>query len=163
MTAADLVENLLGGDDDDQIDPKSEIYGIEKRNPGFAFIGIHDLDSFTRSYLEAAWFTDEERLNAEAGEAGFDMSEYSPDWSQAALERAKTDCDRFQAENAEALELGDIGGNAAHDFWYTRNGHGAGFWDGDWNDPWADQLVAASRGFGEANSYVGDDGLIYFI
>jgi|TARA_R110000744_G_scaffold366338_1_gene475354 hypothetical protein len=21
-----------------------------------------------------------------------------------------------------------------HDFWLTRNGHGAGFWDGDWND-----------------------------
>ena len=21
-----------------------------------------------------------------------------------------------------------------HDFWLTRNGHGAGFWDGDWDD-----------------------------
>lgn len=23
---------------------------------------------------------------------------------------------------------------AGHDLWLTRNGHGAGFWDGDWRD-----------------------------
>jgi hypothetical protein len=50
---------------------------------------------------------------------------------------------------------------AAHDFWLTRNGHGAGFWDGDWPEPMAGQLTAIAHGFGECDLYVGDDGEIY--
>ncbi|MBN9237284.1 hypothetical protein QFZ88_005590 [Mesorhizobium sp. YL-MeA3-2017] len=47
---------------------------------------------------------------------------------------------------------------AAHDFWLTRCGHGAGFWDEDWPEPHASRLDFAARAFGV---YVGDNGMIY--
>jgi len=53
-----------------------------------------------------------------------------------------------------------------HDFWLTRNGHGAGFWDryyGD-TDPRTligDQLTRLSKPYGESDLYVGDDGKLY--
>lgn len=56
---------------------------------------------------------------------------------------------------------GDEWDYAAHDFILTRNGHGAGFWDGDWQQPWGDQLTALCRSFGEIGCYLGDDGLVY--
>lgn len=48
---------------------------------------------------------------------------------------------------------------AGHDFWLTRNGHGAGFWDGDWET--GDELTAACKRFRGVDLYVGDDGKIY--
>jgi len=50
---------------------------------------------------------------------------------------------------------------AGHDFWLTRNGHGAGFWDGDWLDPAATVLTEVCKALGECQPYVGDDGKIY--
>ena len=52
----------------------------------------------------------------------------------------------------------------AHDFWLTRNGHGAGFWDGDYkceDQDLGDILTAIAQTFAEVNLYIGDDGLIY--
>ena len=39
---------------------------------------------------------------------------------------------------------------AGHDFWLTRNGHGAGFWDGDWPQ-YGELLTKAAEGYGEFN------------
>jgi len=53
-------------------------------------------------------------------------------------------------------------GQAGHDFVLTRNGHGAGFWDGDWRDtPYANMFENGSKAYGEFNLYLGDDGKIY--
>lgn len=51
-------------------------------------------------------------------------------------------------------------GSAGHDFWLTRVGHGAGFWDGDWPIH-GDALTEICKKFGEVDLYVGDDGKIY--
>lgn len=69
------------------------------------------------------------------------------------------DCERFMARVKEigAIPTEDM----AHDFWLTRNHHGAGFWDGDWPEPLASLLTALSHTFGDVALYVGDDGLIY--
>lgn len=48
-----------------------------------------------------------------------------------------------------------------HDFWLTRNRHGAGFWDGDYEDTLGERLTEISETFGKVTLYVGDDGLIY--
>jgi hypothetical protein len=48
----------------------------------------------------------------------------------------------------------------AHDFWLTRNRHGAGFWDRGLG-ALGDQLTDLAHGFGETDLYVGDDELIY--
>lgn len=43
------------------------------------------------------------------------------------------DCERFQRENAEHIQLENLvydsyeDSQAGHDFWLTRNDHGAGF------------------------------------
>lgn len=83
------------------------------------------------------------------------------------------DCVNFLLQNARTIQEAidknavrfgpDYGpwGRAGHDFWLTRNGHGAGFWDGDWDEPFDDQLTAAAKRFGECNLYVGDNGKIY--
>ena len=46
-----------------------------------------------------------------------------------------------------------------HNFWLTRNGHGAGFWDGDYKN--GEALSSAAEKYGPLYLYVGDDGKIY--
>lgn len=46
-----------------------------------------------------------------------------------------------------------------HDFWLTRNGEGAGFWDRGL-EPLGDKLTEASKTYGGVDLYVGDDGKI---
>jgi len=47
-----------------------------------------------------------------------------------------------------------------HDFWLSRNGHGAGFFDRDTGDV-GDRLQVAARQIGETYIYSGDDGKLY--
>ena len=51
-------------------------------------------------------------------------------------------------------------GFAGHDFWLTRNGHGAGFWDRGLGEV-GDRLSNACKAFGSYDLYIGDDGKIY--
>jgi hypothetical protein len=46
-----------------------------------------------------------------------------------------------------------------HDFWLTRNHHGAGFWDRGLGER-GDRLTDLAHGFGGADLYVTDDGQI---
>lgn len=73
------------------------------------------------------------------------------------------DCDAFRAYVRETLgdEVADAVDSpaGAHDFWLNRNGHGAGFWDGDWEK--GDELSDASHTFGSCDIYVGDDGKLH--
>lgn len=48
-----------------------------------------------------------------------------------------------------------------HDYIMTRNGHGCGFWDGDWMSGIADILTDAAKSFPEIDATLGDDGKIY--
>ncbi len=50
-------------------------------------------------------------------------------------------------------------GHFVHNFWLTRNGHGAGFWDGDYKN--GDELTEACMEYGERTLYVGDHDTIY--
>jgi hypothetical protein len=66
------------------------------------------------------------------------------------------------------IYLAEFSANGAgHDFWLTRNGHGAGFWDRNYNPSplyYACQnLSGAAKAWGEASLYVGDDGLLYHV
>lgn len=49
---------------------------------------------------------------------------------------------------------------AGHDFWLTRNGHGAGFWDKGIGEL-GEHLSERARECGTCDLYVGDDGKIY--
>lgn len=80
------------------------------------------------------------------------------------------DCQRFLASGQALLDSvnegeidaeWDVDERAGHDFWLTRNGHGAGFWDGDWPEPAATQLDALANQFGTSTLYLGDDRKVY--
>ena len=48
-----------------------------------------------------------------------------------------------------------------HNFWLTRNGHGAGFWDGDYVN--GEELTEASKKYNTLEPYVGDDEKVYIM
>lgn len=109
----------------------------------------HNLDAFTRGYLDAAeWLLDEEIDRAKIR-----------GWTKEAITRAKKDCAAFQADNAALLDQYretylpkggyDVDECAGHDFYLTRCGHGTGFWDrglGDLGDKLADAARRYRRG-----------------
>lgn len=66
------------------------------------------------------------------------------------------DCVDFAAGNVADLHGMDPE-QAGHDFWLTRNGHGAGFWDRGLGDR-GERLSKAATVYGESCLYVGDDG-----
>lgn len=83
------------------------------------------------------------------------------DVSTEALSKALEDCTEFIQRcgpRLRPLEPEQVG----HDFWLTRNGHGAGFWDRGLG-VLGELLSEAARSFGECELYVGDDGLIYML
>ncbi len=118
-----------------------------------------DLDEFTRSYIDAALWTDSEQL----GEDGIEDVAYRYFHVQTARKMIE-DCHNFQSQNAALLDRAYRGGyeesQAGHDFWLTRNRHGAGFWDRDLGSLGRDLTVAAYQ-FGEVDLYVGDDRAIH--
>ncbi len=60
--------------------------------------------------------------------------------------------------------VSDCARSIGADFWYTRNGHGVGFWDrvDVWGQGSADLLSEASRKSGARCLYLGDDNLTYY-
>ena len=116
---------------------------------------MNDLDTFTRAYVECAlWASHEDGTPLDDN---YDPMDFHPD----AIAAMVADCRKFQEENAPDIML-DLG-RAGHDFWLTRNGHGAGFWDGDWHDSVATALTEASDAFGETWLYVGDDNKLHIL
>ena len=126
------------------------------------------LEKFLRAYLiTALWSSVDEDQNP------FDSNYSVDDFSSEQKEKARKDCSKFIEENTQILADAIATGNviagpdfdeyerAAHDFWLTRNGHGAGFWDGDWPEPFAEQLTQAAEKFGQSYVLKGDDGQIY--
>lgn len=122
------------------------------------------LNTFYTAYLETALWS-----STGDDDEPMDRTFTREDISLEARSQARTDCAKFYRQNREDINAGpdrcgpdfDEVGRAGHDFWLTRNGHGCGFWDGDWPEPAATRLTDAAKAFGEVNLYVGDDGLIY--
>lgn len=121
------------------------------------------LKSFTDAYVEAALWSSS---YGDTGEHNLDDGKHK--LAQETRDAMLADCAKFYGENESLICDENHGGSydcdeqAGHDFWLTRNGHGAGFWDGDWKEPAASQLTDAAHAAGMVDLYVGDDGLIYY-
>jgi hypothetical protein len=127
-------------------------------------IDPYRLDDFVTAYLEAALWSSNDESDESGGEP-MDANYGIGDIAQESLAKAQADCAKFQEENEDLLdqvseEYGADDEQYGHDFWLTRNGHGAGFWDRGYEDA-GDELSAAAEKFGELYPYVGDDGKIY--
>lgn len=117
-----------------------------------------DIERFLSAYIECAlWSTNDE--SDEAGGEPFDKNYGPEDIHPDTLKGMREDSEKFIEENE-----GDIAGQfqkAGHDFWLSRNGHGAGFFDGGWPEGVGKRLQEASRNWGDVYLYLGDDGKIH--
>jgi hypothetical protein len=73
--------------------------------------------------------------------------------------------DQFLADTSDYLaqaceDTGHDLHQAMHDFWLTAAGHGAGFWEREWQ-PYSDRLTAAADRFRDIDLTIGDDGRVY--
>ena len=130
------------------------------------------LDQFTSAYIDCALFTSTDD-NEDPLEDNYSLSDLAPE----TLSKIITDCHAFIIANIDDIEsIPDFHGNAdshgrssytnyecaGHDFWFTRNGHGVGFWCREELEAEVKaRLTKASKAFGECTLYVGDDGLLY--
>lgn len=117
-----------------------------------------DIETMLSQYIETALWSTTDNADETGGEpldAAYDES----DLHETARASMRKDCSDFLDMNAD--DIGDRFSQAGHDFWLTRNGHGAGFWDGDWETEAGKRLTDASRPYGSSDLYVGDDGKIY--
>ncbi len=132
-----------------------------------------NLDRMISGYTECAEWAD----------CGPDHETNGHDWAGEVLERMETDCKAFIAACGEPLldALAELAPNYSderfgHDFWLTRNGHGAGFWDRAELEPSVGTiavgnekqigslgaiLTALARKVGACDLYLGDDRLVY--
>lgn len=117
------------------------------------------LDSFTQGYIEAMFFTD-----ASSADDGDLEDATVADIAPQFLELIISDCQQFQTEHAALLDRAFAEHEydetqAGRDYWFTRNGHGVGFWDRGLGEV-GDKLSDAAR-YSTVDIYRGDDGLIY--
>ena len=75
--------------------------------------------------------------------------------------KMRSDLEDFMSANADLIKRSGLSApQVGHDFWLTRNGHGAGFWDRGLGKI-GDDLADAARAYGSSDLYVGDDGLVH--
>lgn len=137
---------------------------------------LDSLDTFTRAYIACALWSSTDESDESGGvpfDENYDASDIAPETLAAIIE----DCKQFQESNAALLAQAYAApewqaeqqrhdkpqydeSRAGHDFWLTRNGHGAGFWDRGLG-PVGDALSDASHVWGSVDLYLGDDSKIY--
>lgn len=122
---------------------------------------FRSLSTFAAGYVTAMFFTGAEDRRAERADISLSLL------SDAEIDRIESECDAFEEANsalldaAEALDPNCDRERAGRDFWFTRTGCGAGFWDGDWPEPMARQLTEAATAAGTRDLYLGDDDTLY--
>lgn len=127
-------------------------------------VGDIELDAFTQAYLECALWSSTDNADDSGGKP-LDENYEVDDIAVETLMEAKRECEDFQEANEELLSQayehpGYDEESAGHDFWLTRCGHGAGFWDRGLGEI-GDKLTKACKPYGNVDLYVGDDGKIH--
>lgn len=138
------------------------------------------IDAFTRAYLECALWSSTDESRDDGGDP-LDQNYEIEDIERKSLAQMARDCRDFQEEFAELLTKayadtpcpceadGAPAGHATscawwrkpsyteeqagHDFWLTRNGHGAGFWDRGLGKI-GEALTKASKSYGSEYLHV---------
>jgi len=115
-------------------------------------------DRFFDSYLTTALWSSNDESDESGGEpfdANYSVSDFAPETKEHLRDEAQDFYDKYNAHWKDD-------GLAGHDFWLTRNGHGAGFWDKEdkYGEADAALLTKASKKYGEENLYLDDEGQI---
>lgn len=132
------------------------------------FLCSMDFFKFVMGYIECLkWSTSGDYKDVE-----FESLE-GVNLSSSMFNQTLENCFDFWLANLSDIDMAaqryhDISGKngyaaAGHDFWLTRAGHGAGFWDGDLPTDLGERLTEASKEAGNVEPYVGDDKLVYLM
>lgn len=125
-----------------------------------------DIETVLSAYIDCAlWSSSANRWEGD----DVSLSRTDAELAEETRKQMREDVEGFlNGADQAALEFwGDNEGDEAigHDFWLTRNRHGAGFWD-----RWSGESEGARAGkkltddahpYGEVYLYIGDDGKIY--
>ena len=134
---------------------------------------LERLDDFTKGYLVCAlWASPGEGEDETLDKYGIE------DIDPATIEEIEKECKDFQEKHSHHLDIicnkikhmrtqGKMVSGyppmelCGHDFFLTRNGHGAGFWDRGYGEVGEEISQICRSGYGECSLYVGDDGRLY--
>jgi hypothetical protein len=112
------------------------------------------LKDFTDAYIDCA-------LWSSTDDNGEPLDQTDHDIANEARDAMAASCEGFYNEHfATWRDAGMDDAQAGHDFWLTRNHHGAGFW-GRGIGAAGDKLTEFAHAYGSVDLYVGDDNLIY--
>lgn len=117
------------------------------------------LEQMVQQYAETALWSSVYTMNEGDDYIPFDQHHDTDDIATETWAEFWQDCAAFLSANLDDLKDMDPG-QAGHDFWLTREGHGAGFWDRGLGDR-GDRLTDACKAYGEVYLYIGDDGRIH--
>jgi len=105
---------------------------------------LENMDEFTRAFLECALWS-----SADLDGNQLDDEYEIEDIEAHRLKELIEDCQSFQSEHFDLIR--ENLSRAGDDFWLTRNGHGAGFWDGYWPEEIGKKLTEASKVYGSVD------------
>lgn len=123
------------------------------------------IQAFTVSALQTALWADSmpDEDDAECTETGmdaglargYDLTDMETDSRIQFEDYCRDFCE------ANASDLADIdAGRAGHDFWLTAQGHGAGFWDGDYPEGIGTRLTESAKPYHFDSVWLTDDGVV---
>jgi hypothetical protein len=122
------------------------------------------IPDFLRGYVTCSLWISTDGSDPETGGDPMDDNYNFDDIAPSAWQAMTDDCASFQGRMQSVLD--QVVGNdyseqrAGHDYWLTRNHHGAGFWDRDLGTP-GDQLTRCADSDGSRDLYIRDDNAVY--
>lgn len=119
----------------------------------------HSLTPTVKAYLECALWSSIDG-DGEPLDADYSLDDFDP----SAITSAEEEISAFLSMcSEEGLDLSGISDEQiGHDFWLTRNHHGAGFWDRGLGDL-GQKLTDNAHSYGSCDCYVGDNGMVFFM
>jgi len=116
------------------------------------------MDKYLQEYLITALWSSTDDSDRPLDE-NYDIT----DIDNQSIQQAKKDMSDFETKASALYNLDILDMPIGHDFWLTRNGHGSGFWDGDYPEEIGESLTKLSKEFKEVNLTIGDNGKLYFV
>lgn len=119
------------------------------------------ISKFLRGYVEAALFSTNDESTPSGGRP-LDDTYSIDDVDDDTLARMAHECAAFQCQVESVLQWCDADDEqAGRDFWFTRNGHGVGYWETDrgYDAERGEYLTRVANAYGEVNLCAGPDGV----
>jgi hypothetical protein len=121
-----------------------------------ATLDATELREALKAYIECAlWASTGE--DGEPLDAGYDATDLA---EESRVSMREDLWDFIELVQEQGIDASDWSADQfGHDFWLTRNGHGAGFWDRGHEA--GSELTKWAKTFGTSDLYVGDNGKLY--